>query len=126
MSSISALCFSSRRQSGCLLVSKVGLQLVKATEHLCALQKEVRLQLELFACGTRNCRALGVGIPEHLPSAPCFHKTVDGLCPSLPKKLVQLKKLINTATERWKFTSAADVHNESDARELRSGHGHVD
>ena len=32
------------------LESKVGLQLVKSTEHLCVLQKEVRLQLRLVAC----------------------------------------------------------------------------
>ena len=41
--------------------------------------------------GTAEPKALA--FPEHLPSAPCFQKTVDGLCPSLPKKLVQLKKI---------------------------------
>ena len=40
--------------------------------------------------GTADPKALA--FQEHLPSAPCFQKTVDGLCPSLPKKLVQLKK----------------------------------
>ena len=27
-----------------------------------------------------------LAFPKNLPSAPCFQKTVDGLCPSLPNK----------------------------------------
>ena len=53
-----------------------------AVEDLCLLQDREE--------GTADPTALA--FPEHLPSAPCFQKTVDGLCPSLPKKLVQLKK----------------------------------
>ena len=34
--------------------------------------------------GTAEPKALA--FPEHLPGAPCFQKTVDGLCPSLSKK----------------------------------------
>ena len=40
--------------------------------------------------GTASSKALA--FPEHLSSAPCFQKTVDGLRPSSPKQLVQLKQ----------------------------------
>ena len=40
--------------------------------------------------GTAEPKTLA--FPEHLPGAPCFQISVDGQCPSLSKKLVQLKK----------------------------------
>ena len=62
--------------------------------------------------GTADPTALA--FPEHLPSAPCFQKTVDGLCPSLPKKLVQLKKFYQDKLRNDESSQgAADVHCES-------------
>ena len=73
----------------------------------------------LSVAGSRrgNCRAKRVGISRASAKRSCFQKTVDGMCPSLPKKLLQLKKF-----DQQRY-GTMEVQPED--RELRSGHGHV-
>ena len=73
----------------CLLESKVGLQTREVDgASVCASEGGAAAieALSLLQDRRRAC-------PEHLPDAPCFQKTVDGLCPSSPKKeLVRLER----------------------------------
>ena len=112
------------------LLQKVGLQLVKSTEHLCALQKEVRLQLRPFACcriaKRVTARPQGVGISRASAKRSVLPENRGRALSIVTKKIAQLKKFDqhrlrsdDSSSARSMCTVCQTIVN------CRSGHGHV-